>query len=59
MTGLSAGALYEGRDLRPTSGLDALIGGAVAALFRLDPAVTMERLFPGSRAAAPAGLIGG
>ena len=57
--GLSAGALYEGRDLKPTAGLDALIGGAVAAHFGLDPAVTMARLFPGSRDAALAGLIGG
>ena len=28
--GLAPGALYEGRDLKPTTDLDALIGGALA-----------------------------
>jgi len=35
--GLSAGNLYQARDLRPTAALDALIAGAAAESFNLDP----------------------
>jgi uncharacterized protein (DUF1501 family) len=49
--GLSDAALYEGRDLRPTAGLDAVIGSAVAAHFGVDPARTMPALFPGQQSA--------
>ena len=44
--GLSQGALYEGRDLKPTTDLDALIGGALAQHYELEPARTMTALFP-------------
>ena len=51
--GLSAGALYEGRDLKPTTDLDALIAAAMAQHFGLDPARSAALLFPETR---PAGL---
>ena len=57
--GLAPAQLYEARDLKPTMGLDALIGGAVAAHFALDPALAVPRLFPGSTGAAVGGLIRG
>ncbi len=44
--GLGQGALYEGRDLRPTADLDLLIAGAMAEHYRLDPARTGRALFP-------------
>jgi len=44
--GLSPAALYEGRDLKPTTNLDALIGSALAQHYGLDPARTMTALFP-------------
>ena len=44
--GLSNAALYEGRDLKPTTDLDALIGGAVAQHYALEPARVMATLFP-------------
>ena len=47
--GLGQGALYEGRDLKPTTDLDALIGAALAQHFGLDPARTMTALFPETR----------
>jgi uncharacterized protein (DUF1501 family) len=50
--GLSARALYEGRDLRPTTDLDALIGAALAQHYGLDPARAMAKLFPESRGSA-------
>ncbi|MGB7654502.1 MAG: DUF1501 domain-containing protein [Novosphingobium sp.] len=57
--GLSQSQLYENRDLKPTMGLDAVIGSAVAGHFRLDPAMALPRLFPGERPAALSGLIRG
>jgi uncharacterized protein (DUF1501 family) len=48
--GLGGAALYQGRDLKPTLGLDALITSAVAEHYRLDPAVTGRNLFPASSA---------
>ncbi len=57
--GLAPSQLYEARDLKPTMGLDALIGGAVAAHFLLDPALAVPLLFPGSTGAAMNGLIRG
>jgi uncharacterized protein (DUF1501 family) len=50
--GLSQGALYEGRDLKPTTDLDTLIAGALAQHYALEPARVMTTLFPESRAAA-------
>lgn len=56
--GLAAANLYEARDLKPTTPLDAFIGGAVADHFGADPARTMAALFPASaRTAAIAGLL--
>ena len=49
--GLSDAALFEGRDLRPTAGLDAVIGSAAAAHFGVDPARAMPALFPGQKSA--------
>ena len=56
--GLAPANLYEGRDLKPTLDLDALIAGAVSAHFGLDPARTKGALFPGAAAARPVeGLV--
>lgn len=44
--GLGTAALHEGRDLRPTMNLDALIASAVAQHYRLDHARTARALFP-------------
>jgi uncharacterized protein (DUF1501 family) len=43
--GLGASALYQGRDLRPTLGLDSLIATAAAETFRLDPDRVRATLF--------------
>lgn len=51
--GLAQGALYEARDLKPTMSLDALIAGAVASHFTLDPARTQGALFPEASGAKP------
>lgn len=50
--GLGPSALYEGRDLKPTTGLDALIAGALAQHFGLKPARVMATLFPESQGTA-------
>jgi uncharacterized protein (DUF1501 family) len=50
--GLSAAALYESRDLKPTTELDALIAGALAQHYGLEPARVTTALFPESRGAA-------
>jgi len=50
--GLSTADLYEGRDLKPTTDLDALIAGALAQHYALEPARTMATLFPESRGTA-------
>jgi uncharacterized protein (DUF1501 family) len=50
--GLGQGALYDGRDLKPTTDLDTLIAAALAQHFGLEPARTMATLFPESRATA-------
>jgi uncharacterized protein (DUF1501 family) len=56
--GLAPASLYENRDLRPTTQLDALIGGAVAGHFAVDPPRAMAALFPDSaRVAATGGLV--
>ncbi|MBX9797076.1 DUF1501 domain-containing protein [Sphingomonas sp.] len=56
--GLAPAALYEGRDLKPTTQLDAFIAGALAAHFGLDPARLMPALFPGANGARPiTGLV--
>ena len=50
--GLSQGTLYEGRDLKPTTDLDALIAAALAQHYGLEPARMMAALFPESRGRA-------
>lgn len=56
--GLATANLYEARDLKPTTQLDALIGGAVADHFAVDPARAMTALFPANqRTAAIGGLL--
>jgi uncharacterized protein (DUF1501 family) len=56
--GLAQGALYDGRDLKPTMGLDALITSAVAQHYGLDMARTGRALFPNSSALRPVtGLV--
>lgn len=56
--GLATNALYEGRDLRPTLQLDALVAGAVAGHFGVEPGRTMAVLFPDSHGVRPVdGLI--
>lgn len=44
--GLAAANLHEGRDLRPTRDLDAVIASAVSDCFRLDPELARRTLFP-------------
>jgi uncharacterized protein (DUF1501 family) len=50
--GLSTAALYEGRDLKPTTDLDALIAGVLAQHYAVEPARVMSVLFPDSRGTA-------
>ena len=50
--GLAEHALYEGRDLRPTTGLDALIAGALAQHYGFDTRQAMRALFPEGRGTA-------
>ncbi|WP_423601955.1 DUF1501 domain-containing protein [Sphingomonas sp. MS122] len=49
--GLSDAALFEGRDLKPTAGLDTVIGSAVASHFAIDPQRAMPTLFPDQKSA--------
>ena len=44
--GLTQANLFEGRDLKPTLGLDMLIASACAETFTLDPERTVRTLFP-------------
>lgn len=44
--GLGAAALHEGRDLRPTLGLDTVIASAISQHYRLDMPGTARTLFP-------------
>lgn len=55
--GLGAAALYEARDLRPTTPLDGVIGSAVAAHFGLDAARAIPAMFPGTGSKAIDGLV--
>jgi uncharacterized protein (DUF1501 family) len=49
--GLADAQLYEGRDLRPTTGLDTLLNSAIASHFDLLPRSTAGRLFPEMKSA--------
>jgi uncharacterized protein (DUF1501 family) len=44
--GLGMSSLYEGRDLKPTTNLDALIAAVIAEHYRLDRSRTARALFP-------------
>ena len=44
--GLASAALFEGRDLQPTTGLDALIASAAGECFGLEPQRVSRALFP-------------
>ena len=58
--GLRPDQLYEGRDLRPTLDLDALIAVAAAESLHLDPELAARTLFPGRPAHSSLhGLVGG
>src|SRR6185437_11715908 len=46
--GLGPNALYEGRDLKPTTGLDSLVAAAVVQHFGLEPSLVMKTLLPES-----------
>jgi uncharacterized protein (DUF1501 family) len=50
--GLATAALYESRDLKPTTDLDALIGGAVAQHYGIEPRRALTTLFPEARRTA-------
>ena len=50
--GLKDAELYEGRDLKPTTDLDALVAGALSQHYALEPARVMGALFPESRGRA-------
>ena len=45
--GLRSQDLYEGRDLMPTTSLEAVLASSVAQHFALDPARALATLFPG------------
>lgn len=55
--GLSAGDLYEARDLRPTMDLDALMATAAADCFGLDRERVMRVLFPHGSLGKPLGRL--
>ncbi|WP_442807409.1 DUF1501 domain-containing protein [Trinickia soli] len=56
--GLRPADLYEGRDLQPTTSLDALLAGAASETFGLDPQRTGASLFPQTRQTKPlTGLV--
>jgi uncharacterized protein (DUF1501 family) len=50
--GLADANLYEGRDLKPTTDLDALIASAISQHYSLDPHRVIASLFPESRGTA-------
>lgn len=49
--GLADATLYEGRDLKATDDVNAVIAGALAQHYGLDPARSLATLFPASKAA--------
>jgi uncharacterized protein (DUF1501 family) len=56
--GLKDAQLYEGRDLRPTIDVRAVLKGVLSEHLRLDEAVLAAKVFLGSRIAKPvAGLV--
>ena len=56
--GLSAASLYEGRDLKATTDLRAILKGLLRDHLRVDERALAETVFPGSAAVKPAsGLV--
>lgn len=55
--GLKASALYQNRDLQPTTDLRSLLLGVSAAQFGADPARLSHALFPGAKVTPLAGLV--
>jgi uncharacterized protein (DUF1501 family) len=56
--GLAGTALHEGRDLRPTASLEALILGVAAETFALDSDKVAAKVFPGAAGLRPmSGLV--
>jgi uncharacterized protein (DUF1501 family) len=56
--GLASAALFQGRDLQPTTAMDALIASATGECFGIDPERVTRTLFPQAGAAkAMAGLL--
>jgi len=55
--GLSPSQLYENRDLRPTTDLRAVMLGAAAGAFAVDPARLSPALFPGGGVRPVEGLV--
>ena len=56
--GLASGALYQGRDLQPTTRLDALIAAAAGECFGIEPERVARALFPqGPETRGLAGLL--
>ena len=51
--GLATEQLLESRDLRPTTGLDAVIAGAVASTYAIDGTRVAQALFPSGNAGPP------
>ena len=51
--GLALGYLLDGRDLKPTLGLDAMIATVCAEAFRLNLKPTTRALFPDSKPGKP------
>ena len=52
--GLGQAALHEGRDLRPTTDYESLFKAALIERLNVSPAFVEEKVFPDSRASAPA-----
>lgn len=55
--GLGENQLFERRDLSPTTALESVLADAVAEHLRLDPKLTMARLFSDRTAAPLSGIV--
>lgn len=55
--GLGPQQLYDNRDLRPTTSLESLVAGALAAHFSLDADKVIRTLYPGRRTPPIGGLL--
>lgn len=55
--GLKDSQLYQARDLKPTTALEAVLAGAASEHFGLDPAAAFATLFPGRAGAPLSGIV--